>query len=223
MSYIYLVGVDGSGKTTAAHALAALLNQEGRSTIRFYGAYRALLLRPIKWLARNTVMRGTSEFGDYSAYADRKSDVSRRLPIVSRVYATLWLLDYTLSTLIRLAWASLRHENVVLDRYYLDQVVNISSSLRLSDADLKRMAGMVRRFFPRPDVQLFLDLPVDTAFGRKQDIPSIHYVQERRSRYLLLLEDFDFRVVDASADTSAVLDEVARVVRQTLFDGPDDQ
>lgn len=208
MRLVHLLGVDGAGKTTAALAAEARLQAAGRPVRRVYGAYRAVLLKPAKVLARWTVMRGTDQFGDYRAYADRKSHTVSRFRRFGRLYALVWMLDYVAGTWLRLLPHLGRGRVLLLDRYVLDQVVNVADSTRLADAQLVRLARWMRRLLPAPAAYVYIDLPVEAAFARKDDIPSLEYLAERRRRYLLLSGPFGFRMVDGLQPPGRVLADV---------------
>lgn len=213
MKLVHLLGVDGAGKTTAAHAAVDRLRARGVPALRVYGAYRAVLLKPAKILARRTVMRGTDQFADYGEYARAKSRAVSTYRRFGRLYAFLWMADYVAGTWMRLLPHLGRDRLLVMDRYLLDQVVNVADSAGLSDAQLLRLARRMRRLLPEPAAYVYIDLPVEAAFARKDDIPSIEYLAERRRRYLFLRDVFGFRIVDGLATPERVVEDLLAAVQ----------
>jgi dTMP kinase len=187
---IALVGIDGSGKTTQAHRLAATLAAEGLPA-----AYR-----------RNA--GGRRWFGRVAARLGREDAdalLGRRLMLF--VESVLrWLA--ILRTLLR---RRLTGEVAVMDRYAVCQYASLRAR-GVSD----RRARPAYRLFPRPDVTLYLDIAPRTAHDRIEargyDHESTDHLAASAAAYRSLPEFPRFVVIDANGTP----DQVAAAVRAAL-------
>jgi len=206
MKLVYMVGIDGAGKTTVARRLVEQMQQQGVRGRYFYAQHASVLLAPLRWLNRKTFMRKTDAYQDYDSYASRKAGASQKHPLLARGYAFVWLLDYFLFTYSRLLLQALAAPHwLVVDRYYLDIVVNISQTLGLDEAGMLVLARQASRFFLRPAVTVFIDVSEETAMRRKDDVPDIAYLKERRGRYLALEHLSGFVRLDGEQPLQTVL------------------
>ena len=208
MKICYVIGTDGSGKTTLAKGLTKAISEAGGNAKYFYAQHIAVLLVPFRWFIKRTFTRRYSQTKDYPEYSAQKTSISQRFPFFARVYAFLWLADYTLITYLRLLSVLVRRPKLlIIDRFYLDTVVNISQLLGLSDHEMIQMGLSVSRLFPRSDLTLYLDVSEEVAYSRKDDIASIVYLRERRRRYHAMRAPFSFCTIDAELPFDQVLGE----------------
>lgn len=218
MRMLYILGTDGAGKTTVARRVAAARQAEGWDYL--YCQVLPLLLRPVKWLARRLFLKRADEFQNYDDYRDRKRAESGKRRRLTRLYALLWYADFLLQAWPKVVRARLRGRNLILDRFYLDTVVNQGV---LQDNDLAGMlrdARLLERLLPRADLHLFLDVSEETAFQRKNDIQSVRYLRERKERYLQLAPRYGFQFVDANQSADAVYADVQSMITTHLATKP---
>jgi thymidylate kinase len=207
MRLVYLIGTDGAGKTTLAHNVVGECARRGVRAHYFYARHFPFLLLPAKLVARASLMRGTGQFRNYSKYTERKQQQARRLRLASRLYGFIWATDYVLVTWLRMLFTGTGQYRVI-DRYFLDVAVNIAASLGFSDEEFRGLVRRMSRFFPAPDLFIYIDVPPETAFQRKSDIPSPLYLEERRRRYLMLADAFGFRIIDGTKTPDELTSEV---------------
>lgn len=215
MKIIYLAGIDGSGKTTLAKNLEATFQNTNDSVRYFYARHFPLLMKPLKFVARITFLRKTEEFGDYEGYVVRKKGQSRKHRWLAWAYMCVWLFDYFLITYIRLTKYLVTRRTLILDRYFFDVAINISIALDLSDHEFQRLVEFMAKLYPSPDVVFYLDLPVEVAFRRKNDIQSAQYLEERQERYRSLTKKFHWISVDATATQ----EQIQKIVLSHLVNG----
>ncbi|MGH3032204.1 MAG: hypothetical protein ACRDNE_15865, partial [Gaiellaceae bacterium] len=93
------------------------------------------------------------------------------------------------------------------DYYVYDVVRNGNRSLA------RRIHGFaLRRFYPRPDLVIYLDAPAETLLARKGE-GTLESLARRRREYLELAPILDhFHVVDASRPIDEVTDDVVRLI-----------
>jgi thymidylate kinase len=195
MRFICFVGIDGSGKTTLINNLKKSLAESG---IKFrYGHlyHRPILLGPIKLFAQKIFLHGKHQFdGDYSTYRKEKLYSSQKFPLLSTIYSEIWLLDYSLQVFFLSVLPNFffRPTIFIADRYIYDTLLNIRTSLHWND---KATFGRIQRWFRTfrfPDKTFWIDIDPEIAFHRKNDIPSLEYLIERRQFYSALSSEYNF-------------------------------
>lgn len=188
---IALVGIDGSGKTTSAHLLAATLAARGMPA-----SYR-----------RNA--GGRRWFGRLAATLGRRDGehlLGRRTMLVVES-ALRWL--SILRTLLR---RRLTGEVAVMDRYAVCQYASIRAHAktprpeRLNRAE--RRARLAYRVFPRPDVTFLLEVDPAVAYDRIErrgyDHEEMSYLRAAAAAYRSLPEHGTFVVIDANGTPEQV-------------------
>ena len=216
---IHLLGTDGAGKTTVARRLAADLRSSGHRSSYLYCQHRPLLLWLFKLPARLLFMRRTDQFKNHDEYKSRKDAVAGKRLGLTKLYSLLSYFDVWLQTWPRLAVARFRSDLIVVDRFYLDWVVNVGV---LQNNSIEAMLGDARRLervLPRAGLHVFLDVEEEVAFARKTDIQSVRYLRDRKARYLQLAPWFRFQCVDANQPEDVVFDAVKALVEAALASG----
>ena len=215
MKIIYILGTDGAGKTTVARRLASA-PMPGHRIRYLYCQHRPLFLWLLKLPARLLFIRRTDQFKNYDQYRTRKDTVVAGQPRLTRLYALVWYCDVLLQTWPKMLWARLTGDILLMDRYYLDWVVNVGVLQHNSLEGMLRDARGLERFLPKAHVHLFLDVSEETAFRRKNDIQSVQYLRERKQRYFELAPHFGFQVVDANTDVETVFRHVHALVEAAV-------
>jgi dTMP kinase len=76
---------------------------------------------------------------------------------------------------------------VVSDRYIYDTVISdLSVHLGYSPEETAWAIAWGLRALPMPLLTVLIDVPAEVAFARKDDVPHIDYLRERRAFYLEL-------------------------------------
>jgi dTMP kinase len=192
---VALVGIDGSGKTTQAHRLAASLAAAGLpATYRRNAGGR-------RWFGRLAAVFGR---------ADAEELLGRRgILFVESVLRWLAIAR----TLLRRA---ITGEIAVMDRYAVCQYASLRShaaNLRPTERGrAERFARLAYRIFPAPDVTFVLAVDPAIAYDRIEtrgyDHESMEYLTAATAAYRALPEYATFVVIDANATP----DEVAAAI-----------
>lgn len=213
---INIIGVDGSGKTTLAKAIAQDFQKHDGNVCYKYCQYVAILLYPFKKLAKISLMRKTDEFINYDHYNDIKKKNSRRYPILANIYAGIWILDYLVQILFKITFNIMIGKRLILDRYFIDTAVNLSLTTNHEISYAEKVIRFFLKFVPEPDIVLLIDLPEQIAFNRKDDIPDLNYLRERRDRYRMLASTFDFIAIDGTKHRNEVMLEAKNILNDTI-------
>lgn len=189
---VALVGIDGSGKTTQAHRLAAELSALGLPAVyrRNAGGRR--------WFGRVAAALGR---------ADAEALLGRRTMLVIESVLR-WLA--IARTLLRRA---ITGEVAVMDRYAVCQYASLHAHAadprpRSRPHRPERRARLAYRLFPAPDVTFLLAVDPAVAHDRIEargyDHETMGYLHAAAAAYRALPEYATFVVVDANAGPAAV-------------------
>lgn len=196
--FICFVGIDGSGKTTLSTSIAEEMANNGYNCKYLHGLINPVLLNIAMKLGRCLFLRGKDKFNDYREYSDTKKSALRNHSWISRPYYYLLLLDYLPQMFFKVTVPLLSGKSIICDRYIYDTLINMGLNLSYSSSMIVDAIGGGLRFLPKPDVVFLVDVPEEIAFQRKDDIPAIHYLKERRHIYLDVQKSYGFAVIDGS-------------------------
>ncbi len=209
---IYLLGADGSGKTTVAEHLEQYLRAENRSVHRVWAALRPVIVWPVIKLAKFLFVRKHNKFDNYSEHIKARNAGMRRFHFLLRPLFYLRLLDYYPQYLWKVVRMHRKYDYLICDRYYVDLVMDQVMS---EGAGPDQIADWMRRFgrlFRRPDLSLYLRTSPAVGIKRKTDIPAEEYLEER-SRYCdAATEVLRAHVIDADQPLHTVLAQVQECI-----------
>ncbi len=220
---IALSGVDGSGKSSQARALAELLAALGHEaevvwTPLASDAWIARLARPVKrLLGVLPALRGRQE-----PAADAGGIVPNpgsRLRERSRAVNASWAMLVAVAN----AWAHARltlrvagaGRVVVFDRYVLDSLVRLR--FLYGDASRFRLQrAIVRRLSPAPALAVFLDVPAEVSLARKDDRWSPAELARQVQLYREEHQHLDVVRLDGTRAHDELREELAELVWRRL-------
>lgn len=215
---ICFTGIDGSGKTTLVKFLVMEMKKRGLKCNYVYGRYKPILLRPVLMLAKFIVLR-RNDIEDYEAYSNAKKDTVGRHLLWAAIYQKILLFDYSLQLLAKIHFPRLFGRNIICDRYVYDTVIN---DIPRADDSIEYVERLIERCFriaPKPDFVFLIDLPEEVAYKRKDDVPSIAYLKERRGIYLEIGEEYDMRILDGSKDLSVLKEQAQKEILEHVKRG----
>lgn len=211
MRLICITGIDGAGKTTLVHSLVASLSNH-HSSVYVYGRTYPILSRLLMSLGRATVLRKQNIWSDYSTYTSSKKRYMRN-PALSRIYLLAVLLEYYIQIWLKLTPHYLFGRQVILDRYLYDTIINdIAVQLDYSPAQTMRAIELAFHFLPLPALTIFIDLPEEVAFSRKEDVPHVDYLKERRRLYLAMASRSEVQQLNGLGTQDELLQSALRLI-----------
>jgi thymidylate kinase len=231
---VALVGLDGAGKTTVAGRLAAVLD---RPTAYVYmginaGSSNRMLptTRFIEAIKRRRDSRRHSGSGNAMTREPRPAMAPGGTRPVSSPRARPDPLRFVLG-LVRIAnriaeeiyrqriASGYRGKGrvVILDRDFLFDFYAADVDNRADRSFANRMHGVfLRRFYPRPDLLLFLDAPAEVVFARKGE-GSLESLTRRREGYHAALSLVPRKVIlDATRSLDEVTRDAAAIINRVL-------
>jgi dTMP kinase len=204
MKLVCITGIDGTGKSTLAHNTVAELRRQGYEASYIYGRTYPVISRALMALGRLTMLRGKDQWRDYRVYSASKKR-RMRSPLLAVIYTAAILADYYAQIWLKLLPHLFSRQVIVSDRYVYDTVISdLAVHLSYSAEQTARAIEDGLKLLPMPMLTVLLDVPEEVAFARKDDVPHIDYLRERRDWYLTLVARDEVKVLDGEADPIAL-------------------
>jgi dTMP kinase len=214
--FVCLVGIDGSGKTTLAKRVVEQLNSRAIDAKYVYSAIFPILLKPFMAVGKRTFLRRTSKFGNYRDYSQKKQEFFSR----KKVFASFWRMIVGIDAILQIYWKVAipiwMGRILVSDRYAYDTLLNVGVGYGASHRQILSSILFFLRLFPNPDVVFLIDIPEEIAMSRKDDVPAIEYLQERRGIYLKLAEAFGMTILDGTKSIDELTETVVNIITKRI-------
>lgn len=219
---VALVGPDGAGKTTVARALTAALPIPAEYLYMGVNLEASGRLLPTTRLARavkRALGQPTSgppplpDAGGRTSAA-RGPGASAYQALKAPLRLASWLAEEWYRQVV--AWGHLRRGRVVIfDRHFYADFYTRDIAGHGGRSVVRRLHGwLLERWYPRPDLTLYLDAPAEVLFGRKGE-GTVEWLEQRRRDYLALaLVMPRFAVVDVSQP----IEEATRTAAELILD-----
>ncbi len=213
---IVLMGLDGSGKSTQARHACEWLRDRGIPSQVVWMRGESYITRPVLKVGKALLRApgeekrggGIASGEDYRRYVDGKQTIFKNR-FLRAIWRTLTILDLYITFRLSFRSVSRDTEVVILDRYVYDSLIDIDSAFGSGGAEAERLLdSSLLGLFPKPDMVLLLDIPPEEAMKRKDDIPSIMYLEERHGLYLRLAELTGAFRVDATGSIEGVRTDI---------------
>lgn len=222
MFTVALIGPDGSGKTTVGMRLRECLPVPTKYMYMGVNHEASEHLLPTTRLVQS-LRRLTGREKYAGGPREKKVDnVPTRKSLVKRCLksakSTVSLANRFAEEWYRqiVAWRYLRQQCVVIfDRHFFPDYYAYDIASDATRTVSQKIHGFVlNRFYPRPDLLIFLDAPAELLFERKGE-GTLELLEQRREDYMKmkgLVKHFE--VVDASRDLENVVEDVTeRITR----------
>lgn len=207
---ITLMGIDGCGKSTLSRALQAELAARGVPAVARWATLRPILLRPVIAVAKFLLVRKAPKSVDYEAHMQAKRRGVGKLRFAHGIYFWVMVLDYLPQAWWKVGWPRLLGKVVICDRYYQDLALDYAILVN-GDADrMMRALRVLAKLAPTPTLEYFVAVSPEVALSRKDDVPSIAYLEERDRFYRALAMA---RAAQTLRGDAPVADNCARLLR----------
>ena len=206
---VALIGVDGAGKSTVAREVVRQLPMDAEYLYMGVNLEASSIMLPTTRLAL-AVKRRRGGRTDMTVGHEPGPRIGPLGTVRRLVRMANWLLEeaYRAALARRI---QRRPATVVFDRHFFCDYYAGAIAPRAGRRPLDvRIHGYVLdRWYPRPDLTLFLDAPTEVLIGRKAGTPA--FVTQRRAEYLDLARVLPtFQIVDVDRPTDEVVEDVTR-------------
>lgn len=207
--FICFVGTDGAGKTTLARAFNTRQKQVRQNEYYYFdgGAYYTYILGSIRKLAGKSRRQKIKITKDKKKNTNKKN-IGKSKRFLKGLYARFLMADYALLVLIKVRLPLLRGQKITSARYIYDVAIKLKLMLNLDTAQTHSIIRRFTAFFPNPEHVYLIDIPEEVAYERKDDVPSLAYLTERRQLYQQIMQPYATAVLDGRRPIADLLDEV---------------
>jgi len=213
---ICFIGVDGSGKT----AIAKQLTHSPIAGVRYnyvWGSAQPIFMRPLRKLVHTIILNKVDMFKDYQEYDKTKKRVAKRFLIFSKFYSFIFVIDYFLWMLFCVRIPLALGKNIICDRYIFDMAINIHFLYANLFYNVDDTIKFFLKIFPTPEMVYLIDLPEEIAFSRKDDIPSIEYLRQRRIVYREVAKRYGAKIIEGTKPLRVLADIVRNDIIKTYM------
>ncbi len=213
--FISFIGIDGSGKSTLAKIVSENLLKKDKKIKITYGRFIPVFSRFVMFIGRKFFMKKNNDmYENYEQYQTNKKITMQKRTILTKIYFSLIVAEYLFEVFFKIIIPRKLGYSIIADRYVYDTIINdISLDLGISIDETNRIINKFFRFLPKPDITFLVDVDEKLAFSRKNDIPSISYLEERKKHYVGLDFNEIFKV-----DGSCEIETLEKIVMKKIND-----
>ncbi|EMA11802.1 hypothetical protein C435_18044 [Haloarcula marismortui ATCC 33799] len=151
---------------------------------------------------------------DYSQHQSNKKDLFQ-MSLLRRAYEILVMADYAPQLFARVILPLYQHDYVVCDRYFYDTLLtDLSGDVITDPQNAIDRYRLYEKIIPAPDYEFYVQIPPEVSMERKDDIPDIGYVRDRKEFYDAFAEANEMYIIDGTKTPS----EVCETVLNSVFD-----
>ncbi len=214
---ICFTGLDGTGKTTLSKRLTKFLGTQGIKCSYVYARLKPFISRPFIVIGEIVFLRKKNIFENYIEYSNIKKNAIKKYSFLSAIYQQILILDYILQIFLKINIPLILGRNIVCDRYIYDTVItDISVDMNYSKGKVIKTLYKLFYLCPKPDIIFLVDIPENIAFARKNDIPSIMYLKDRRDAYLIVGKEFNVSILDGTKSLNMLDSMIQKIVTERV-------
>lgn len=209
---VCVTGLDGAGKSTLTNSVAQTLRDDGYDAVQVYGRYLPRASYLAIAIGRRTVFSNSDIEDDYEDHQSEKEDVFSN-DLLATAYESVVMADYVPQFVWRVLRSLYTHDIVICDRYVYDTLLtDLAGDVLAEPADAIDRYRLYEDVFPTPDHEFYVSIPPAVSMERKDDVPSIEYLEDRKTFYDEFAEAYDLSVLDGTDSiqqlTYQVVDEI---------------
>lgn len=209
---ICLTGIDGAGKSTLARNVCKELETRGFNATYVYGRYLPRIAYPIMELGRRAVFSDTSMEDDYVEHQEEKAGLFERT-WVRRLYELLLMADYAPQLCYRLIRPLLTADYVVCDRFFYDTLLtDLGGDVIRSPEEAVRRYQWYAHVLPTPDYEFYVEISPEVSMERKDDVPMIEYLEERKIFYDYFTAELKMNQLDGTRSPEELVAAVVKTI-----------
>ena len=184
--FICAIGIDGSGKTTLTKGLIMDLNKMGIPLEYRWAKFESMFIRLIISIKNKIFITDQDHTKNYEKSLKIKKRVFDN-DLLRNFYMWFFFMSYNFQIFCKVTLPLGLGKNIICDRYIYDTAVDLAYDLRLQNHEVSNRLEQLFIMARKPDILIFIDIPEKVSFERKNDIPSIDFLKQKRKLYLNLL------------------------------------
>lgn len=225
---IALIGLDGSGKSANIAYMKQAKAYEGFSFL--WVRWEPKLLKPAYLLMQRRMKHSAVPKAEekkpsqknsreqqalQSEYRQKSSMKAKifRNPMIRRSWMTLALTDYLVQFYKKTYSVLSQDKNIVFDRFYLDLFIDQGINFGFTPEQIAAEIHKNQKLFPKVDKMIYLRVSPEVCYMRKDDIPSMDYLERRFEIYEYLSQHDGWLVVDGQMP----FQDVCNVIQNLVF------
>ena len=165
-------------------------------------------------IGKRIFIKNADFFGEYVEYRQKKLNVLSAHSFLREIFKYTLLLDYFIQMgfkILSIFWS--RPQFVIFDRYYYDTVIlDLALDFQYSPDKIITITKIFAKIFGTPDFAFLVDVPEEVAYERKDDVPSLYYLKERRKLYKLTAKRISWMILDGTKSIEMLTMDVIRTI-----------
>jgi len=213
---IIFLGIDGSGKSTHALALASFLRSIGKNVKYVWMRRIAFFSLPLLAVSRLLGITKVRRFKDGSHW------ISEYPFYAYSPFKLLWPWLQLVDSLIHITFCIYfpllfnPHIIIIIDRGIIDTLVDVTADC-LSPKGYRILERLFIHSIPKNSFVIVLDVEETVAIKRKSDIPSIHFLKIRRKICRLLAKRYKWPILSTDKSFEDVHRKMLLMIRENLI------
>ena len=195
------MGIDGCGKSTLSKPLKESINKHGKASVNTWATLKPVILKPIIAITKYLFVRKHNKFDNYEKHIEAKNAGVNKLKFTHKIYFIVMLLDYIPQAFFKVTVQKLTGKYVICDRYYHDLIIDYAITISLPPEKIFPYIKITEFFVPKPTLQYYLRVAPEVSLSRKDDIPSISYLEERKRYYDFLAETSHMNILSGESSS----------------------
>ena len=143
-------------------------------------------------------------------YAERRFYLNEAL---ARVWPWLFAIDTFINFIFRIKFRKILGYVILCDRFIPDVLVDLMCETRDFQLPRRVVGRMLLSLVPGDSKLVIVDVREKTAYTRKNDIPSLVYLKERRKLYLYLARVLNIPIVNGEMKIHEVNTVILRLLK----------
>jgi thymidylate kinase len=219
--FIALSGLDGSGKTTQTEML---LNVFGQTDIKTKYIWKrmndSLFTRAFNTFGRMLTGKKkahSESTGGKKSTGNAGKDIIRKNALIGLIWKWVIFLELVSYYNFKLRWLFFSRKVVICDRYIDDAIVELSVMYG-RDFSKTFFARLLRSLSPKPDLQLFVDVPIEEIFRRNSDIEEgREFLENSRIYFDSVHNESNIKIINGSRSKENISTEISNIVLRAYY------
>ena len=217
---ISISGIDGCGKSTVISGLEKVLTDcELRHRTVWLRLGNSDLVQKANNLFKRLLGRGVKRV----ITEDRSSHQQEHTigqPLVRLAWSWISFSDLLLRIWFQLGWHRLRRRVVILDRYWLDSLVDYVIRTGRDNFPSTLTARLLKNVIRTPELAFYLRITPEESLRRKQEEFSLEQLRRRYDVIESIVDDFVSHTIDSLRPVQEVQDSVIAAFLQNYYGKP---